>query len=447
MRAPKENSPEARTYMGTEMERDAGDWLRRPMRRHQHGVEFNLGHGVTGGFRVSGMPQVHTWDGSEWVLPDYSPKLAHDGSVIFQPVSGVRWAGDTFHGQDGRAVALRSAGVLDKGLYHPLWQAGPLHASPFLLRQTVGPFEHEVHVLQGSMRNDIIIHEMPTLPGGDALAFEFCADRMLPPEQCPCHPWYQDAVGHRADVTKLRWFGGRYEYIPLTNLEHLTFPVVIDPEVSTQDFQCSPFCQSVFYAESHACAPPANAFAFVIATPYLIGQFHTMDEPSFYGTERVLGGWPSGTTCGIITSASVKMACYFTGGGGTDDIYFKRAEADGHTCGAGDARLLFQSVDVLGTTKVGDMAELRTTGCSTVTPVYAPYYPLAADDITHLNTYFGFGNSSNKPLYYGLQSKDDNDETTAPWSLNDAKYIRVWPAVFLKYESVGSGGYIWLVGG
>jgi hypothetical protein len=418
------------------------------MRRHRSGVEFNLGHGQTGGILVSSVPPVHAWDGSEWVLPDYSPKVAHDGSVIYRPLSAVRWAGDTFHGLDGRAVTLRSAGVLDKSLYHPLWRAGPLHASPFLLRQSVGPFEHEIHISQGSMHSEIHIQEFPSLPGGDALAFEFCADRMLPPEQCPCHPWYQDAVGHRADVTKLRWLGGRYEYIPLADLERLTFPIVIDPETSTQDFQCSPFCQAVQYVDSHACTPPATAFPFVVTTPYLVGQLHTMDEPSFYGTDRVLGGWPSDVDCGPITSAEVKLACYQTGGAGvSDDIYFKRAEADGLTCGAGDARTLFQSVDVLGTTKVGDMGELRATGCSTVTPTYAPYYALAADDLTHLDNFYGFGNSMGKPLYYGLQSKDDNDEVAPPLALLDAKFIRVWPAVFLKYTAAGCGGYIWLVGG
>jgi hypothetical protein len=444
MRAPKENSPEARTYMGTEMEKDAGPWLRHPMRRHRSGVEFNLGRGQTGGILVSGMPRVHAWDGSEWVLPDYSPKIAYDGSVIFRPLGGVRWSGDVFHGLDGRSVTLRSAGVLDKGLYRPLWRAGPLQASPFLLRQTVGPFEHEVHITQASVRSEVHIREFPSLPGGDALAFEFCADRMLPPEQCPCHPWYQDAKGHRADVTKLRWLGGRYEYIPLTDLERLTFPIVIDPETNTVGFACGGlgFDVAPYLDARNLLAGSAFTCLGGYGTQAL-GQQYTGGEPTGFWVWRMYNGWDASGGCGIITAADVKADCSSINAYADEDFYFKHFDGAGRACAGADCQQMFLDTDTTGTTIIATMAELQAVGCAVGT--WGPYHALNAADITHLNDHYGLGNPLGWPLYWGVQSKEDYD-SSAP-AFGDNRWFISRRDYYLRYTADSCGGYIWLVGG
>lgn len=444
MQAPRENSPEALTFMGTMMERDAGDWLRRPMRRHQAGVDFDLGRGYFGGIRVAGLPSVHEWDGSEWVLPDYSPKVAHDGSTIFRPWQGIRWTGDVFHGLDGRSVTLRSAGVLDKGTYRPLWKAGPLYASPFLLRQSVGPFEHQVHVLEDSLRSEVHIHEMPRLPGGEALAFEFCADRMLPPDKCPCHPWYQDARGRRADVTKMRWLGGRYEYVPLVDLERLTFPVIIDPETNTLAFTCYSTCQDdVDYLDARNALPSSIFFCLGSGALQAVGQIWSADEPSYYGVWRAYNGWASGSACGLIIEADVKLACDFVPIIFDDDFYFKHFDGAGRSCAvAAECKQMYLDTDTTGTTIVATFDELRAVGC--VLGTYGPYHALNAADIAHLNNTYGLGNSLGYPLYFGLQTKKDND-STAPVGISE--WARLRAASYLRYVAESCGGFIWLIGG
>jgi hypothetical protein len=431
--------------MGAMMERDAGDWLRRPMRRHRAGVDFDLGRGYVGGIRVAGMPTVHEWDGSGWVLPDYCPKVAHDGSVVFRPRQGIRWTGDVFHGLDGRSVTLRSAGVLDKGTYRPLWKAGPLYASPFLLRQSVGPFEHQVHVLEESLRSEIHIREMPNLPGGDALAFEFCADRMLPPDKCPCHPWYMDAKGKRADVAKMRWLGGRYEYVPLADLERLTFPVIIDPETNNVTFRCSGTGQSAtVYLDARNLVGTGIWFCLGSGALQALGQTYTFpDEPTFYGVWRAYNGWEAGAACGLIITADVKVACSYVSPSFDEDIYFKHFDGAGRSCAnAAECKQMYLDTDTTGTTIVGTFDELRAVGC--VLGTYGPYHALNAVDIAHLNDFYGLGNTLGYPLYFGLQAKNDYD-ATPPASIPEFCSLR--SASYLRYVAESCGGFIWLIGG
>jgi hypothetical protein len=253
-----------------------------------------------------------------------------------------------------------------------------------------------------------------------------------------------DASGRQADVTKMRWLGGRYEYIPLADLERLTFPVVIDPETNTLGFQCYGTGQSsTVYLDARNLVGTAIWACLGSGATQTIGQIWTFpDEPTFYGVWRDYNGWDSSGGSGLIISADVKVACVSMPASFDEDIYFKHFDGAGRSCAvAAECRQMYLDTDTTGTTIVGTFDELRAVGC--ILGTYGPYHALDAIDVAHLNNFYGLGNSLGYPLYFGLQAKNDYD-ATAPTTSNEYGNLRA--ASYLRYVAT-EGGYIWLIGG
>lgn len=158
--------------------------------------------------------------------------------------------------------SVRIAGAAQRSLHrHKAWRVGYFAASRFhelgrmgagrldgdrLLRQA-GPFEHQITVLPGGLREELVLPALPKppaekdallvieslLPAG-GLALDALGEAQRPGLRFPLG-WAYDAAGARLPLT--RWVqagpeGQRlYSGVPYAWLQQARFPVVLDPDI------------------------------------------------------------------------------------------------------------------------------------------------------------------------------------------------------------------------
>ncbi|MBX3047695.1 MAG: DNRLRE domain-containing protein [Anaerolineales bacterium] len=165
-------------------------------------------------------------------------RLELDGSV---KVEGTAQAA-ALHRHKAWRVGLFAA-----GRFHELARLGPGQVHADQLRRQAGPFHHQITLLPGGLREELLLAELPPAPAErDAL---LVVESLLPAGGFPAGwlgeaqrgalrfpmGWAQDAAGQRLPLA--RWVqvdkqGQRlYSGVPYDWLQQAKFPVVLDPDI------------------------------------------------------------------------------------------------------------------------------------------------------------------------------------------------------------------------
>lgn len=343
---------------------------------------------------------------------------------------------------DGITYRLRSAGVMDGGVYTPLWVPGLSMVADNIFTQQVGPFIHQVRFHRFGYNDEFWLYEMPDLVG-DKFAIQYDAVGLAPPDQCPCRPYLIDGGGEVHPVEKKRWEGGKFKLVDLALLEQLSFPVMIDPEITTAD---SHDCWAQGYSTSFSTAR-ATAANYNYHTQFRDVGMRIQLGTGYYRIARWSLAMDATGLSGTIENAKMKVDCYtnyFNDHTKINDYFmFKRYDGSAYDpcTNLTIAENIFDGVrDAPGETLLSSIDQHLEIGCGSGTEDYTPWKNLNGDDITHLDTYDGLGND----LWWGIMTKDDENAVDG-MSDGDAKMLTLDVDFLMLINAFGN--FAWIIGG
>lgn len=244
----------------------------------------------------------------------YHPQPTFDGGSHFPGRSDVRMFPDGLIVQKIRSKPverhrLLSGGVMEKGVYRPLWKPGVMTARFGAFFQPIGPFLNALYVRADETRSVVLLSEFPEVPGGDALAFEWASDFFQPDAH-----WRDSSLASGPiDVTLTE--RGFIRSLPFSVLEGLSYPVDFDPAWYDRGYIIEWFAQ--WFPASY-CGGTCNSYR------------------GWYDSGA--GNWCRITNAAPTTTVHWNIACHCTGSNAVQ--LGMCTSSDAATCG-GTPRLIF----------------------------------------------------------------------------------------------------------
>jgi hypothetical protein len=425
------------------LERESPESLRYPMIRSEYGAKFSTPGAKSYEGIIIGAPAHHVDEQGDWVPCGDQLLIGNDG-VYGLPHNSLRALPD---GLAHRKLAWTPAsiGVIENGRFKEIWIAEPHRIHGNTIIQNIGPVIHEILVEPWVLNDWYIIQDMPAVDG-DALALEI----LIKGHGETGAPWAKDASGRYFNLDTMFLDGRYYKMIPLELLQSMSFPVIIDPEIYG-----GPECwvQRQSGSSFNDCRNGSVTSGANNLTSGRIGVNHP--NASTWICARCAGKWVATTYSGTIISADVKMSCSSDpdNRNRNETLSFARADWQEYTCPA--LSLEFSPVkDRCRLATLGaDLGTLsyyeNTIGCTSPIGTYGAWFALNSGDITHLNNYYGLGDS--RYLNWCLEPKNMHNGTDPAPTAGDAATLFMWlpqkganggPALRFNAEDVG---FVWLV--